>query len=247
MEDKEAILSEIIEIKSRLEKTDKERNLLLKQIEKLQLKLTALDPVSIVTPLCVNANSTPQAKISLFRSLFKGRTDVYPRLWVNNKNGNKGYSPVCNNEWVSGVCKKPALKCRECQHKKYAPVTDDVVRQHLEGGITIGVYPLLQGDTCYFLALDFDKKTWQNDVKAFLSICKNKHIPASLERSRSGKGGHIWIFFSEPIPAGLARQLGTFLVTETMEQWHQLDMKSYDRLFPNQDTMPVLPLTIWDI
>lgn len=130
------------------------------------------------------------------------------------------------------------MKCGDCDNRILSPLSDNVIRRHLEGNITIGVYPMLQDETCYFLAIDFDKKTWQDDVKAFMSTCRQNNIPASLERSRSGNGGHVWIFFSEPVPAGLARQMGTFLITETMNQRHQLDMKSYDRLFPNQDTMP---------
>lgn len=113
-----------------------------------------------------------------------------------------------------------------------------MIIRHIEGDITAGVYPLLQDETCFFLAVDLDKQIWQEDAKAFLAICKQNDIPAYLERSRSGNGGHIWIFFSGPVVAALARQLGIFLLTETMEQRHQLDMKSYDRLFPNQDTMP---------
>ena len=97
---------------------------------------------------------------------------------------------------------------------------------------------MLQDEACYFLAIDFDKQTWRDDVKAFMTTCKHNNIPASLERSRSGNGGHIWIFFSEPVPAMLARQMGSFLITETMANRHELDMKSYDRLFPNQDTLP---------
>ncbi|MBI4681273.1 MAG: DEAD/DEAH box helicase family protein, partial [Nitrospirae bacterium] len=177
-------------------------------------------------------------KIALFRSLFRGREDIYPRLWTSKKTGNKGYSPVCENEWISGICKKPIVKCGDCDNRKFSSLTDDVICRHLDGNITIGIYPMLQGETCYFLAIDFDKQCWQDDVKAFLNTCKQKNIPASLERSQSGNGGHIWIFFSEPIPAVLVRQMGSFLITETMANRHELDMKSYDRLFPNQDTMP---------
>jgi len=117
-------------------------------------------------------------------------------------------------------------------------VTDGVIRQHLDGHITMGVYPLLTDDYCWFLAVDFDKDEWAKDATAFLSTCEANAIPAYLERSRSGNGGHVWIFFSEPVPASLARQLGEFMITETMEQRHELDMKSYDRFFPNQDTLP---------
>ncbi len=186
----------------------------------------------------IDSQSPLNEKITLFRSLFKGREDVYPKLWVSKKTGARGYSPVCENEWINGVCKKPVIKCGSCDNRKLSPLSDDVIRRHLDGSITVGVYPMLQDETCYFLAIDFDKQAWQDDVKAFLETCKRYSIPASLERSRSGEGGHVWIFFSDPVVASLARQLGSFLITETMSKRHELDMKSYDRLFPNQDTMP---------
>lgn len=130
------------------------------------------------------------------------------------------------------------MKCGECKNRKLYPLSDDVIRKHLEGNITIGIYPMLENETCYFLAADFDKQNWQEDAKAFLTTCRNNNIPALLERSRSGNGGHVWMFFSEPVSSSLARQLGSYLITETMSQRHELDMKSYDRLFPNQDTLP---------
>jgi len=122
---------------------------------------------------------------------------------------------------VTGICKKPAVKCGECENRLFALLTDEVIRRHLDGRITAGVYPLLQDETCHFLAADFDKKSWQDDVKAFMVTCKSNNIPAYLERSRSGNGGHIWIFFTEPVAAALARQIGIYLLTETMEQRHQ--------------------------
>ena len=186
----------------------------------------------------VSAQSSTDKKIELFRSLFRGREDVYPKLWTSKKTGAVGYSPVCENEWLRGVCLKPSVKCGECDNRKLLPLSNDVIRKHLEGYITIGVYPMLEDETCYFLAVDFDKQNWQEDAKAFLTICRDNKIPASLERPRSGNGGHVWIFFSEPVSSSLARQLGSYLITETMSQRHELDMKSYDRLFPNQDTLP---------
>ena len=102
-----------------------------------------------------------------------------------------------------------------------------------------GVYPLLQDETCWFLAADFDKESWVDDAMALLETCRAKGIAAALERSRSGNGGHVWIFFSEPVPARIARQLGAALITETMEKRPEIGFTSYDRFFPNQDTMPV--------
>ncbi len=100
------------------------------------------------------------------------------------------------------------------------------------------MYPLLRDETCWFLAVDFDKKTWEEDASAFLATCYELDVPAALERSRSGNGAHIWIFFDQPVPAGIARRLGSLLLTRTMERRHQLGLDSYDRLFPNHDTMP---------
>jgi superfamily II DNA or RNA helicase len=102
----------------------------------------------------------------------------------------------------------------------------------------MGIYPMLQDETCYLLAIDFDREDWQSDTGAFLETCYRFNIPAALERSRSGNGGHIWLFFEEAISASLARKLGSYLLTETMERRPELGLGSYDRLFPNQDTLP---------
>ena len=192
----------------------------------------------------VNQHSPAEAKIVLFRSLFHGREDVYPRRFESRKTGRAGYSPVCGNEWVQGICEKPRIKCSECPHQRFLPVTDDVIRWHLQGhddhsrDFVMGVYPMLLDETCFFLAADFDKTTWQDDVAAFLETCRQMNLPAALERSRSGRGGHIWFFFNEPVPATLARKLGAHILTETMERRPDIGLDSYDRFFPNQDTLP---------
>lgn len=240
-EDKNKILGNIRTIEARLKEIDTERERLTNDLKKLRFTLSELEVSSVQSIKItaeINAQSSLNEKIAQFRSLFRGREDVYPKLWTSKKTGNKGYSPVCENEWINGVCGKPNIKCGECDNRKFSPLNDEVIRRHLEGNITIGVYPMLPDETCYFLAIDFDKQTWQDDVKAFMETCQQMNIPTSLERSRSGIGGHIWIFFSEPVSAALARQMGSFLITETMSNRHDLDMKSYDRLFPNQDTMP---------
>ncbi|PIW49312.1 MAG: DEAD/DEAH box helicase [Zetaproteobacteria bacterium CG12_big_fil_rev_8_21_14_0_65_54_13] len=176
-------------------------------------------------------------KITLFRCLFRGRDDVYPQRWESAK-GKSGYSPVCGNEWKPGLCHKPRVKCGECSKRLLLPVTDDVVFNHLSGKQTIGTYPLLIDDHCYFLAVDFDKQEWREDAGAFMQSCWELDIPASLEISRSGNGAHIWIFFTAPVPAREARLLGAALISHTCERTRQLSLASYDRLFPNQDTMP---------
>ncbi|WP_082053371.1 TOTE conflict system archaeo-eukaryotic primase domain-containing protein [Gordoniibacillus kamchatkensis] len=186
----------------------------------------------------VHLKSSSEEKIALFRSLFRGREDVYPVRWMN-KAGKSGYSPACQNEWTY-VCKKPQIKCSECTHQAFEPVTDEIIARHLDGKTnrTIGVYPMLENETCWFLAMDFDKKNWQQDAAAVLATCKEWKIPAALERSRSGNGGHIWFFFDQPLDAAIARKLGCAILTKTMEHRYQISLDSYDRLFPNQDTLP---------
>lgn len=195
----------------------------------------------------VNNQSSQDEKITLFRSLFRGREDVYPRRFETMKTGKTGYQPVCRNEWVGGICEKPKIRCEDCEHREFLPVTDQVVRNHLQGfdpqdragrNFTIGVYPMLLDETCYFLAADFDKVSWHEDAHAFLEICSSFNVHAALERSRSGNGGHVWIFFAEPVQAALARRMGTFLLSKTMERRPEIGLDSYDRFFPSQDTLP---------
>ena len=192
----------------------------------------------------VQQSSSSEAKIALFRSLFRGRDDVYPRRFESRKTGKSGYAPACANEWVRGICEKPRIKCAECPHRRFFPVTDDVIRWHLsghdEGGqpFVAGVYPLLLDETCFFLAVDFDKTGWHEDTTAFLETCRRLNLPAARERSRSGRGGHVWLFFDEALPATLARKLGAHILTETMEHRPDIGLDSYDRLFPSQDTLP---------
>ncbi|WP_207907567.1 TOTE conflict system archaeo-eukaryotic primase domain-containing protein [Effusibacillus lacus] len=162
---------------------------------------------------------------------------MYAVRW-ESKNGKSGYSPACANEWNKAVCKKPKIKCSECAHRIFLPMTDQVSFDHLKGRHTIGIYPLLPDETCWFLAVDFDKTTWKEDSSCFLETCKQMKIPAALERSRSGNGAHVWIFFDNPVLASLARQLGCLILTRTMDKRYQIGLDSYDRLFPNQDTMP---------
>lgn len=176
-------------------------------------------------------------KVSLFQNLFRGRTDVYPVRWESTR-GKSGYSPACANEWKRDVCKKPRIKCSECDNRVLLPVTDQVIYDHLAGNHTIGVYPLLADDTCCFLAVDFDDGDWRKDAQSFLQSCLELNIPAALEVSRSGNGAHVWIFFSGPVSAREARQLGVALISYTCNRKRQLSLASYDRLFPNQDTLP---------
>jgi hypothetical protein len=144
----------------------------------------------------VTKASAPAAKIALFRRLFRGRDDVYPRRFESRRTGRCGYSPVCANEWVRGVCEKPRIRCVECPHRRFLPVTDEVIRRHLTGvgadghEFVAGVYPMLLDETCWFLAADFDKSTWKADIAAFRETCDAIGLPAAIERSRSGNGAH---------------------------------------------------------
>ena len=185
----------------------------------------------------VNQQSRSEAKIDLFMSLFRGRTDVYAKRWQNS-NGKSGYSPACLNEWKSGICNKPRIKCYECSNKSFEILNDSVVEEHLSGKITAGLYPMCQDDTCYLLAIDFDDDGWQKDISVLRNVCSELNIPIAAERSRSGDGAHLWFFFEEPIPAASARKFGSALLTYSMNKRHEIGFKSYDRFFPNQDTMP---------
>jgi superfamily II DNA or RNA helicase len=195
-------------------------------------------PSTAAPPFISEPPTTAQGKIFLFRQLFRGRDDVFPKFWISSKTGRKGYSPTCSNEWVHGICKKPRVKCSDCPNQAFVPLSDQVILDHLQGRHIVGVYPLLKDETCWFLAADFDKECWLEDVAAFVGTCRDLGIPAAVERSRSGNGAHVWFFFSSPVPAISARRMGCYLITETMARRHQLAMSSYDRLFPNQDTIP---------
>lgn len=192
----------------------------------------------------VNQHSSVNEKIALFQSLFRGRSDVYPRRFQNKKTQKSGYAPACKNEWVRNICQKPHIKCLDCQQRRFISVDDEVVYSHLQGhdpkgnDFVMGIYPMLLDESCYFLVADFDKTTWEQDAVAYLQTCHRKNLPAVLDRSRSGKGAHVWLFFEESIPAALARKLGASILTETMESNPQIGLDSYDRFFPNQDTLP---------
>lgn len=176
-------------------------------------------------------------KISLFMSLFKGRDDVYAKRW-QSKDGRSGYVPVCLHEWKAGLCRKPTIKCFDCQHKSYDILDEQVIEAHLRGDIVAGIYPMCQDDTCHILAIDFDDDGWQKDVFTLREVCSTLDIPIAIERSRSGSGAHAWFFFENRIPAHLARKLGSALLTYSMDRRHEIKFQSYDRFFPSQDTMP---------
>ena len=211
------------------------------------------NPASVVAQVPDPTRLSTADKVALFRRLFRGRTDVYPVRWEGKTSGKSGYAPACANEWRAGVCEKPRIKCSECSNRLLIPVSDAVIYDHLAGNHTVGVYPLLEDDTCYFLAVDFDEAHWREDAQAFMQSCQELGIPAALEISRSGNGAHVWVFFASRVSARDARRLGTAIISHTCSRTRQLKLESYDRLFPNQDTMPkggfgnliALPLQKW--
>ncbi|WP_094554880.1 DEAD/DEAH box helicase family protein [Synechococcus sp. 1G10] len=185
-----------------------------------------------------NGPVSVQEKVALFRHLFRGRDDVYALRWQSNSSGRSGYAPACANEWRPGICEKPRISCRDCNHRELLPLSDAAIYGHLAGDHTIGLYPLLENDHCHLLAVDFDEQDWRDDARAFLRSCRELAVPAALEISRSGEGAHVWVFFEEAVSAREARQLGAALISHTCNATRQLQLSSYDRLFPNQDTLP---------
>jgi superfamily II DNA or RNA helicase len=191
-----------------------------------------------VVPDVASPRLSIDEKVALFGRLFRGRTDVFPVRWEAKTSGKSGYSPACANEWRPGVCEKPRVKCGDCGHRELTPLSDAVLFKHLAGDHIIGSYPLLTDDTCHFLAVDFDEADWREDALAFARAGQSLGVPVALEVSRSGNGAHAWVFFDRRVSARDARRLGTAIISHTCARTRQLKLTSYDRLFPNQDTMP---------
>lgn len=202
--------------------------------------VSKIDTASDTSPASTSGAVAPRTtleKLALFRRLFRGRPDVHAVRW-ESKTGKSGYSPACANEWRPGICEKPRIKCSDCGHRALPALTNQTLYDHLAGRHVIGVYPLLEDGGCHFLAVDFDQAEWRCEALAFLHSCRDLAVPAALEISRSGQGAHAWIFFSTRVSARDARRLGTTLISHTCARTRQLELSSYDRLFPNQDVMP---------
>jgi hypothetical protein len=167
------------------------RSELIARVAELQReKASLLQPIAAPgfndsQPTTTN-QSFQEEKIALFRTLFRGREDVYPRRFESVKTGKKGYQPACRNEWAKGICEKPKIRCEDCGQREFLPVTNLVIRNHLQGfdpqdrpgrDFIIGLYPMLPDETCWFLAVDFDKTAWQEDALAFMETCRLFDVP----------------------------------------------------------------------
>jgi hypothetical protein len=170
------------------------------RLSMLRSELAALDLVPApahaqtvsaqVAPLTAGPR-TPADKVKLFRQVFRGRPDIYPTRFVSNKTGKPGYAPACSNKFVRGVCELPKVKCGDCTRQAFRPVDDAAVVAHLKGQHVMGVYAMLDDETCWFLAIDFDKSTWEEDVRAVADTARRIGLPVVIERSRSGNGAHV--------------------------------------------------------
>lgn len=233
----------------------RERDALMERVTKLEETIAELrerleryepQPPQTTQPAAMPQLSLDE-KVALFRSLFRGREDVFARRWHSRDGSKSGYQPVCVNEWNPQLCNKKAHPCAECPNRQFSSISYVDYYRHLEGKDSlgrdvIGCYVIKEDNTCHFLCADFDDKNcehgYQNDVLAFTTVCHDWDIPCHIERSRSGNGAHVWILFEQAISAVKARKLGNAILTEAMNRDGRVSLKSYDRLFPNQDFLP---------
>jgi len=221
--------AKLIEVRSQASKLEEE----IARLEKRgQLELPTASAVQ-KTP------QSPADKVALFLDLFGTRRSVFPKRWENANTGKSGYAPACDNEWRPGICRKPQIKCTECPHQKFPPLDDRAIEAHLRGIHTLGVYAIRDDNSCRFLAADFDGEGWKENILAYREAGSRAGVTIALERSRSGRGGHAWIFFSEPVPASLARRLGVILLAKASALKPTMALDAFDRFFPNQDVVSV--------
>ena len=201
-------------------------------------------------PKTEDITAEKERRIRLFMKLFCARRDFYAERW-EGRDGRKGYAPACSNRWKP-VCPKKTqkgIKCHECKEHSWIPFTEETAYCHLTGKdkrgkpFVAGTYALLEDSTCKFLVFDFDDHDgsschWQEEAGILREICRIQGIDTALERSRSGNGAHIWIFFEQPIPARTARRFGAALLAKGTETMHRKDFNTFDRMMPTQDEMP---------
>jgi superfamily II DNA or RNA helicase len=174
----------------------------------------------------VNMASKPEDKVRFYLDLFRCRPDVYALRWENRRDGRSGWVPAIRGYWRKGINRSDA---------PYLPLTADVIGQHLRGEIHIGLYPLGDDDTCWWVAADFDKEAAMLDALAYTKAARAHKVPAALEVSQSGRGAHVWIFFTHATSAATARSIATSLLGEAFQLRGSMHLTSYDRLFPSQD------------
>ena len=246
----EELLAENRRLRERICELEQENALLKAQSQSAHV-LTNAEPQQYVTRRIQQMTTEEieielQKRLDLFRELFHGREDVYAQRFVS-KAGKAGYQPVCRNRWSSG-CQEHRYRCEGCSIREFVPLDNSVLHKHLDRKakekdvIVVGIYPILEDNTVFFLCADFDDKNsehgYKEDVLSYVHVCKEWGIPAYIERSRSGNGAHVWVFFSEAIQAAKARKLGFAILGAAMENNVRIEMKSYDRFFPNQDFLP---------
>ena len=211
-------IARVAKLRREIEALDAQKSAKEQELIKLQLEPSSLfegsDRADRSSPAL-----RPEEKIALFLELFGARRDVYPKFWENRSSGKKGYSPAYINDHVAGGSGKRLL-----------PLDDHVIEKHLRGQQAIGVYPLRPDDSCIFLAADFDGEGWRENVLAYREVAQKSGVNAATERSRSGNGAHAWIFFAEPVPAALARRLGTILIAKASALRPTMSLNAYDRL-----------------
>lgn len=179
----------------------------------------------------VTLASPVEQKLRLYADLFRGRTDVHAVRWQNTRTGAAGWMPAVAGGWRKGMDRRTA---------PHLPLTAAVLSQHLRSDerTFVGLYPLLEDNSCWFLVADLDGSTALVDALAVVKAARANGVPAGLELSQSGRGAHVWIFFTEAVPAATARSMGTLLLHEAIGMRGTMDLRSYDRLFPNQDVLP---------
>lgn len=220
-----------------------------------------LDPAS--TGQHVSKSSSLDAKYQLFHGLFSGRPDVHAHRFESKKSGKCGYAPACLNERNWSICKRGAsgkakVRCVDCEYQAFFPVTEEAFAAHIAGNAddksdVLGAYPMDSDGLCKFILADFDENGRKDKIEinidtnrsqemlesalAFCKTCWKSSVPVYMERSRSGCGIHVWLFFTEKVAAKTARRLMTIMLTRTMSENKSVDFSSYDMLIPRQDTI----------
>ena len=224
---------DVRELRAQVERLTLENTRLARLLEMTPREVAAPGPVQggwfDAAPGPVQVDSPAESKVALFGALFAARTDLYALRWENARTGTAGWLPAVRGGWRKGL---------RHENRDYLPLTPEVLRAHLSGEVHLGLYPLLNGDKCWWLAADFDGQAAMLDALAYIKAARATSVPAGLEVSRSGVGAHVWAFFSAPVPAGTARRLGLGLLREAIALRGRMDLTSYDRLFPSQDVLP---------